>query len=355
MNEVVGLGVADADSRWINIRRHQAVLSISGLVVAGDWTVRATSPPIEGIVGIALLVAALPLYDTLTGAEWLHTLVGFLCRSHWFVIEARRAELGISICSSGDARFRAYALRHRGRLDLSGRDVDHAYALIRFADGLATGDRVQHFSLHTVAREQVSTTFLVLPPDAHAPEGWLEENAKVFDAVGALDPTAPSVMLERWGYVRDTHELAKVVRIRDFTAAPEGRALLEEIQGFDGSLDVVLHVDVMASTRANRVAARAVHRGGSDDATSQAAGFRRSARSGRVLERVRQRESQVASGRALLRIGVYCVIRAQNIDELHARLTAFYRIARDAGLRCERGNGVQARWYRSYLPGGLQR
>jgi hypothetical protein len=355
MSETVGLGAADADSRWLNIRRHQAVLMIVGLAMAGDWLVRAPNLSVEGVVALVLCIAALPMYDGMTGAEWLRVSAGFLCRSHWCTFEARRIERGIVISAGSEARFCAFALQHRGRLDLSSRDIDHANALLRLADGLATGDRARHFSLHTSVREHATSTFLVLPTDVHPPEGWREDNPGVLGLAGSLVLDAPSSLFERWRYVRDTQGLARVVRIRDFSAAPEGRALLGEIQCSDGSLDVALHVDVVATSRAHRVAARAVHRGGSDDATSQAAGFRRSARSGRTLERLRQREALVASGRALLRIGVYVVVRAKTIDELHTSVAAFCRTAHESGLRCERGIGQQARWYRNQLPGELHR
>lgn len=355
MSEIVGLGATDADSRWINIRRHQAVLAIAGVVTVGDWLVRPTSLLIEGAAGLALLFAALPFYDGLTGAEWLRVVVGFVLRSRWFTVEARHVEHGVALAACGEIQFCAYALQHRGRLDLSGRDVEHANALLRFADGLATGDRDQHFSVHILIRESATTTFLALPTDAQAPEGWREHNEGALELAGLEELGAPSSLLERWRYVRDSQGLARIVRIRDFSAAPEGRPLLDDIQSFHTSLDVALHVDVVASVRAHRVAARAVHRGGSDDATSQAAGFRRSARSGRTLERLRQREVLVAGGRALLRVGVYVVVRAESIDELHKRVTALIRKAHESGLRCEHGIGQQAQWYRNQLPGGLHR
>lgn len=355
MGHGLGLGAGDAESRWIGIRRHQAVLGVTGFAVAGDWLVRATSIPIEGVLGLVLCLAALPMYDAITGAQWLRAAAAFLFRSHWFSVDARPCDGAIAMFAGGEGRYRAFVLQHRGRLDLSGRDSDLATSLLRFADGLASGDRSRHFSLHTSVRAHATTTFLALPPDVHAPDGWREDNIGTLESSGLFALETPSSLLERWRYVRDRRGLARVVRIRDFSAAPEGRPLLEEIQATNGSRDVALHVDVVASIRAHRVAARAVHRGGSDDATSLAAGFRRSARSGRTLERLRQREVFVASGRALLRIGVYVVIRAQNIDELRTNLKAFYQVANESGLRCERGLGQQARWYRNQLPGGTYR
>ena len=54
--------------------------------------------------------------------------------------------------------------------------------------------------------------------------------------------------------------------------------------------DLAVHFDVVAGAKAQRLAARAVHRVRSDDVTSSAAGFRRTARSSRNYERLAQRE-----------------------------------------------------------------
>jgi hypothetical protein len=65
-----------------------------------------------------------------------------------------------------------------------------------------------------------------------------------------------------------------------------------------------------------------------------------------------QRERYVASGRALLRVAVYVLVRADSLDELQRRGDQVWRHAHDAGLRLDRGRGLQAAWYRSSLPGG---
>ena len=63
-------------------------------------------------------------------------------------------------------------------------------------------------------------------------------------------------------------------------------------------------------------------------------------------------ERNVAGGRALLRVAVYVLVRADSLDELDRRGTQVWRHAHDAGLRLDRGRGLQADWYRSQLPGG---
>lgn len=85
----------------------------------------------------------------------------------------------------------------------------------------------------------------------------------------------------------------------------------------------------------------------------RAAGFRRSARAERSFQRLAQREGQVASGRALVRLAVYVAVRASTNDELRREVAAVVRATHDAGLRCERGGGRQALWFHYQLPGGL--
>jgi hypothetical protein len=142
-----------------------------------------------------------------------------------------------------------------------------------------------------------------------------------------------------------------VLRVRDFSAVPDGHGLLERLQFASPTLDVVVHVDVVGGARAHRLAARAVHRVGSDDVTSRAAGFRRTAQSTRTLERLRQRESLVVEGTALLRIAVFVVIQSASLQELQRDVNAVTRCALESGLRCEVGLGRQSSWYCAQLPG----
>ena len=58
MSEYVALGEADAEARWIGIRRHQAALVIVGLGLAGDWVISPRAPVIEVVVGVVLLLCA---------------------------------------------------------------------------------------------------------------------------------------------------------------------------------------------------------------------------------------------------------------------------------------------------------
>jgi hypothetical protein len=143
-----------------------------------------------------------------------------------------------------------------------------------------------------------------------------------------------------------------VFRVRDYSSVLESKPLLEHLLRCPVALDLSVHVEVIAGTKAHRLAARAVHRVRSDEITSSSAGFRRSARSSRSFERLVQRESLVAEGRALMRLGVFVVVGGTTLEELERRSAAVWRRAHDGGLRLERGRGRQCEWYRAQLPGG---
>jgi hypothetical protein len=352
MSELLELGVADAEDRWIGVRRHQAVLAIVGLGFVGDWATRSNGHPFEVLFGVALLAGAVPMHDGLTGGELLSVATRFLARSSWTTVAISSTNGGVSLSAGGEVRFRVCELQHRGRLDLSGQDLVESDLMATLVDGLATGERTQHISVHTCSRLDGVTTLLALPVDVNPPEGWKFDDSLAAVAVGSPRFDSPMTILERWRYVRVPTGVIGTLRVHDFSAAPPGRSMLEQIQFAWPSLDVALHIDVVGGSRANRLAARAVHRVGSDDATSQAAGFRRSARSVQSLERLRQRESLIVDGRSLLRISVYLVVRANDLDELRRAMAGVMRCASQAGLRCERGFGRQASWHRYQLPGG---
>jgi len=350
MSEPLGLGVSDGESRWIGVRRHQAALAIVGMGLVGEWITQVHGAPIELLMGILLLTCALPTSDGLTVGERLRIGVTFAARPRWTSIRAKRVTNVLAITARGDATARGYELQHRGRLDLAGRDLVNASALADFADALATSKDTRHFALHVRSSPSGVATLLVAPTDVSAPSGWTENSALAFEATSVGDKGA-TWLLERWAYVRTTQGVVRVLRVRDFSAVPDGQAFLNRLQFASPWLDVVTHVDVVGGVRANRLAARAVHRVGSDDATSQSAGFRRTAQSTRTLERLRQRESLVVEGAALLRVAVFVVVRAASLQQLRRDVTAVTRNAFESGLRCELGFGRQALWYCAQLPG----
>jgi hypothetical protein len=343
MSEHLSLGVADGESRWIGVRRHQAVLVIAGLGLLGEWIIQAHGVVIELVTGISLLSCAVPTTDGLTVGERLRIALSYSFRSRWTSIRSTESGGSVTTVAKGKATSRGFELQHRGRLDLSGRDHQNAHALVEFADALATSDDTQHFSVHVRSSRDGVVTQLFVPGDVRPPSNWKVADVRIYQCAAWL--------LERWTYVRSAGEVMRVIRVRDFSAVPDGHALLERLQFASPSLDVAVHVDVVGGVRAQRLAARAVHRMGSDDVTSQAAGFRRTARSVHSLERLRQRESLVVEGTALLRIAVFVVIRATNLSQLRRDVKLVTRSATDSGLRCEPGFGRQASWYCAQLPG----
>lgn len=351
MSEPLGLGESDAQSRWIGIRRHQAVAIMLGLGLVGDWVLRPRAALIEAVVGLGLLVSAVTVTEGLTLAELGVIAVRFVGRSRWTSVEVRVEEEMVSLDARGRSRFRGYALHHRGRLDLSGRDLDVASSLATVVDGLATAESDSHVSLHVAPGAAGVATLLSLNDTVTPPPGWTVDTSLALHVAGAT-PTRPDWLLERWPYVRTERGLVSVIRIRDFSSATGRTALLERLQGANEYVGVALHVEVLGGSRAQRTTERAVHRQRSDGAITLAAGFRRTARTERALERVGQREAQVARGRSLLRLAVYAVVGAASLKELRECTEQVVRTAHESGLRTERGFGRQARWYCQQLPGG---
>ena len=353
MSDVFALGDSDADARWIGVRRHQAALAIVGLGLVGDWISRSNGRLFELVFGALLVGGAAPVGFGLTGGEWVVILGRFVTRSRWSQVATSVRGDDVRIVVGGEVVVRGYELDHRGRLDLSGRDLECADALDSLVKALAASSRTQHVSLHVHARSLGVSTLMALPTDVHQPDGWALNSDLLLDVVGTRGAKGPTWLLERWWYVRTRAGVVVVLRVRDFSAVPEGLALLERVQRGPVALDVALHLDVVTNSRAQRIAARAVHRLGSDQAVSGAVGFRRTARTARVLERTRQREVAIAGGASLLRIGVYLVVRASTLGDLRSARRSVVAHAHEAGLHLERGFGRQSQWFVNQLPGGL--
>ncbi len=349
MSDRLGLGQADAESRWIGVRRHQAIIVIAGLGLLGSWLIDSRAPVVQALVGVSCLVGAAPTKDGLTIAERGLIALHFVGRSRWTSIQCRVRANVMTIDACGKVQLRGFELTHRGRLDLSDRGHDIATGLASFADTLATSDTTRHFSLHVIVRGDDVSTLLALPDGVSAPSGWSLNTSLVSKCVGSH---TLGWMLERWTYLRLSDEVVRVLRIRDFSSVREGQALLERVQFASPWSDVSFHVDVLAGAHAQRITARAVHRVRSDDAATQAAGFRRTARSVRSLERLGEREALVLEGRALLHLAIFVVIRAASVAALEGECSSVTRQTLEAGLRVEPGYGRQASWYCAQLPGG---
>lgn len=351
MSERITLGEADADPRWLGVRRHRALLVAGGAALSCDWVMSAHRPVIELVAGVLLMAGALPVGDGATLGESALVAARYAARSHWFEYAARELGEDVVLWSRGEVALRGYELVHRGRLDLSGRDVSLAEDLAALADAASAARSRQHFSQHVLGRDGGAATLLALPGEVPAPEGWRLNASLTREAIGVGEGTTAR-LLERFTYLRTPHGLARVYRVRDFSSVPQARGLLEATLRAPVVFDLALHVEVVEGARAQRLAARAVHRVHSDDVTSSAAGFRRTARSSRNYQRLAQREALVASGRSLVRVAVFLVVRAPSYAELERRSALVWRSAHDAGLRLERGRARQLAWYLAQLPGG---
>ncbi len=346
----VGLANADADPRWIGVRRHQAVLVLVGLGLIGDGVIRSRAPLVEVVIGAALVASCAPVFAGETVAEFAVVAARFALRARWSVVEVARRGADVRVSARGVASVRGYALAHVGRLDLSGRDLDVAESLGRFLDSLAAAGEDRHVSLHVRTQRDGARSLLALDGESTPPPEWTADADLVAGVVDVA--TGSGRLYERWGYVRTRQGPRTLLRVRDFTAAASGRPVLAAAQLASDQVTVSVHWGVVSAARGRRLAERAVHRVRSDGATSAAAGFRRTARVDRSFARLQSREAHVAAGRALLRLGVYVTVRAESLVELTAEARRVRRALHDAGVDTERGRGRQALWFCRALPGG---
>ncbi len=386
----VGLGECDASPRWVGVSPHRVVLSLGAVASAGWWAVAPHSPGVALALGVALAALALPGFDGASVAQVSARLGAYFLRSHWSSVSVLTLGDETTLWAGGAVALRGFELLHRGRLDLSGRDVALAGDLAKLLDALGSSRAGRHVSVHVIYRPRPAT-LLALPSGVSAPSGWVTRPALVLEAVGlgrasneerALKLPGPLSaprdggvfavhgdpgdlrasecggdrgefeLLERVTYLRGQHCVARVYRIRDFSGASSG-ALVERWARASTTKDLSIHFDVVASGRARRLAARAVHRAASDDVVARRAGFRRSARVARSGDRLAERERLTAEGRALVRLAVYAVVWAPSLTDLATKGRELSREAEEAGLRLERGVGRQVAWFRAQLPGGV--
>jgi hypothetical protein len=322
---------------------------VVGLALVGDGVVRARAPLAELVCGLALALAAVPLLDGLTVAALAAVAAAYGVRPRWSVVEVTGGGAATTIAARGRATCQGFTLAHVGRLDLAGRDLELASSLAGYVDALAVAGEDRHLSLHVRTQREGVTTALFVDATASAPSGWVRDPVALSRVTG-LAPS--SLVLERWGYLRAPDGVCAVLRVRDFTAAPRGVAVLSRVQLVSDQVTIAVHADVLSSGRARHLAERAVHRVRSDGATTAAAGFRRTAHVDQHLARLAERESLVAAGRALLRVGVFVTVSAQSLTELTDELGRVRRALHEAGMRVERGRGRQLGWYCAQLPGG---
>ncbi len=359
MSEGSRLGPANAVVPWMGLAPHRVVLALVGVGVMGDALLRPGTPWWQLFAGGVLLVGTLPAVDGRSVAEWASTVASYAARSHWITVAvegapgvAVRRGAGVSVSSArAEVVVRGFELEHRGRLDLSSGGTLLARALADLVEAAALAPSGQHVSWHVRRDADELVTLLALRGDGSPSAMFRPCDALVAWFVGTT-VARRTWLLERWRYLRDPHEVVRVLRIRDFTAARDA-VVLDRLAWTSSRVGISVHVAVVEAARARRLAERAVHRSRSDAALSRGAGFRESARATSDAERLTRREVQVAAGRALVQLGVYVTVHAAGVDELRASVAEVLAVAHAAGLRCERGAGRQGPWHRYQLPGGL--
>jgi hypothetical protein len=351
-SDVVGLGESDANARWAGIRRHQAVLIILGLGLIGDWMIEPNARIMEFALGLVALCAAAPVYDGLTVSELASVCLRYVMRRRWFLITTQTNGTELKVTAHGNVAVQGFELLHRGRLDLSGTDLELAARLVDQIKGMATTNETSHVSVHVRSLPQTASTLMTLRVSSPPPEGWSENGELLREFVGLAVGADDVGVLERWNYLRTETEVLRVLRVSDFSGASTQRALLEKLQQSSRHPEIALHLEVLPSSKAHRVASRAVHQLSSDTAATSAVGFRRSARSKRSLRRLSEREELVANAEALLRVGVFVTVRATSRASLREATADVVRCAEDSGLRLHNGAGRQILWYCFQLPGG---
>jgi hypothetical protein len=323
-SEATELGEADVATRWFGVLRHQGLLVVAATALALVAMV-GSAPSLFAVAGVCVALA-LPGPGGATGAEWVAVAVAYRTRPR-----VRRVVAGPPT---------AWRLEHRGRLDLAGRDLELAGQMGRHLESLALAGGAD--LCWRLRGGPNGGTWLVRDDDVAPDAGWVVAPAPPEWVTG--------LVLERWDHLRGAFGVAALVRVRDLSSVPPGRAALAALQRVDESVEVVVRLEILGVDRAARVARRATHRARSDALSARRVGFARSARALRADARQGAREAAVASGRALCRVGVYCVARAASLRELDERVADLISAAARGGLRLERGRGRQAPWLAALEP-----
>lgn len=346
-----GLGASDAELRWVGIRRHQALLLITGVVVCADWLTGRHRPVSELVVGLLATLCSAQFSSTRTIGEQLVVGLTFVARGKWSSLQFSQSSDGVLIHSSPETTFAVHELQQTGRLDLTGEDYEVARSIESFCTALSVSVTKGHFSQHVITTSAGHTTLVVTESHLSPQGNWLRNDAAITSLFeeSALKPVH---IIERWSYLCMEESFKRVLRIQDFASTLHRENLLQTFQRNCPTLDIALHIDVVGSSAAHKRSARAVHQGQSDVGVTQSAGFRKSARSEQAQQRIAQREVEVAAGAALLMIGCYMTITSQSLQALETDTSLVSQRASESGLRLDFGTGVQLQWLRSYLPRG---
>ena len=345
MSERVTLGESDATARLLGLSRHQIALWLVGAGLLVDVLVRSRLV-FEAACALGVLVAATPAGEATSVGERAVLAISYALRGHFSRVALER-DGAVRVHAGSIVTTRGYRLDHRGRLDLAGADVESARALAGMLDALATSPSGRHASLH-VHRDDVESATLLCLEHGRAPEGWRRDD-DLLARVAGVGLAEHLWLLERLSYLRTNYAVARVLRVRDFSAA--SAPLLAGLQR-TGATTLSMHVDVFAEASARRRAERHSHAATSNGAAAGSLGFRETSRARRRLARTLQHETRVAEGRALARLGVYVTVWATRVEELESAVGDVLARARESGVVLDRGWGRQAQWFRFQLPGG---
>jgi hypothetical protein len=329
------------------VARHRVVLATLVAVVAADALLRRGARPWEWVVAAGLGAAA----SGPSRRSWGHAAlseVRYLLRRRVTWVGLERQGDYLRLQARGTRRLWCYDYSHRGRLDLAGRDHALAQRLSNLADSLALGGPGAHLSVHVESREGVPRTTLSVTAPSLPPSEW--RPMRTSEAPAGLRQGREPV-LERRHYVRTEAGPERTIRIEGFAPGREDAAL-EALGAAGPGVSLALHAAVLPAQRARHLAARAVHRVGSDASLSRSAGFRWSARREFELDALRHREQSVAAGSALCRWALYIVVRAPTVRALEQRVDAVGAAAGAAGLRLDLGTARQGEWHVFQMPGG---
>lgn len=336
MTSVTSLGRADASATWASLQRHQ----VAGLVVfvglGATWLFSPSSSNWLLVGAAAAAAAAVPLGEGITVATGVGSLVQFALRRKWRVTDVRQLAQRTSTTRR---------LEHVGRLDLSGRDAQIVAQLREVAAGLAAQPSGGTFTWQQVHTDEQPQTLLTATT-GDLP-GWTVRST----TVPFPQPNCLRLIHERWRGVTTIDGSCTVLRLFAF-APQQQRAALAAVQRLPVPTILTVQGTVLPSTRAHRLAGRAVHRSGTDASAAHAFGLRRSAQRVVETERVVQREQLVAMGRSLLQLGVFVTVVGDDPGHVRERVRLVVREARNAGLVLHQGRGRQAEWFGWTLPGG---
>lgn len=347
----MALGETDAWPRWWGVTRHRLALAVAALGLGADALLRPGSRWWEWLLVGVMAAAASPGPASTSCGQWCVIEVRFLLRRRvrWVALETDGDVLRVDV--RGSQRVWCYEFTHRGRLDLSGRDVVLASRLSRMVESFAAGGDRAHVALHVDTGERsggATRTSLSVSVGAPVPSEWRRNSEVGVPCSLSIGRTA---VIERRHYVRTPRCVVRTLRVAAFAAGRAGTAL-ETLDECGSGLSISLHAGVVPSTRARRLTARAVHRARTDAEFARGAGFRWSARDQKGLDALCGREDLVAQGAALCQWALYVVVSADTVGELRRRVNETRDVARAVGLRLDLGVGVQGEWFTFQLPGG---